>query len=70
MSVISILSDYFSRDELAKDLSVTTRTLERWHAQRKGPPVTFIGRKAYYRRDAVAKWLLANEQEQPRAGVR
>lgn len=53
--------------EFAEQAGVSTRTVKRWRDQRIGPPFIRMGRRILYRRDAVAEWLLANEQEQPRS---
>jgi hypothetical protein len=34
---------------------------------RTGPAFIRLGRKIYYRRAAIEAWLIAKEQEQPRA---
>ena len=56
-----VLSGWVDRQALAKELSISDRTLARWAAERIGPPFVKVGRKAWYRREAVAKWL--KEQE-------
>ena len=57
----SILSDYMSQLELARQLQITVRTLQNWQQLRTGPPVTIIGRKHYYRIKSVEDWLAARE---------
>lgn len=64
---MAICDDLFSVDDLATELDVTRRTIERWHAQRIGPPRIKIGKRVYYRGAAVREWILSQEQEQPRA---
>jgi hypothetical protein len=61
----SILSNYFTRAELAKELGRTIRTLERWEAARTGPPITRLGKQPLYRRQAVQDWLLHQERHPP-----
>jgi hypothetical protein len=56
------LADYQSEDELAEELNRSPRTLARWRAARIGPPYVLIGRGVYYRRAAVAEWLLKRER--------
>ena len=46
------------------------RSAQRERAQGIGPAFIRIGRKIYYRKAAIEEWLLAQEQAQPRAGVR
>jgi hypothetical protein len=57
-----ILSEYMTPEELARELRVCKRTLDRWHAGRTGPPRITVGRKPLYRRAAVAQWLLKRER--------
>lgn len=54
-------ADLLTPDEVADELETTRRTIDRWHSRRIGPPRIKIGRKVYYRREAVRDWLLANE---------
>jgi transcriptional regulator with XRE-family HTH domain len=58
----TVLGDYLTDAQLAKELGVSTRTLMRWEAARYGPPRIIVGRKLYYRREAVEKWLLGRER--------
>lgn len=46
---------------------VSLRTVQRERAQRVGPPYIKLGRKIFYRKEAIEAWLLAKEQAQPRA---
>ena len=62
----SVLSDYLTHDELAKQLDVHPRTIERWRAAGVGPPVTRIGREPYYNIDTTREWLRSREQKMPR----
>ncbi len=57
-----------SRHNLAEQLGVSTRTLDRWHAHRKGPPRVKCGNMIGYRQDAVEKWLSANETRPTNGG--
>ncbi|TFL20272.1 helix-turn-helix transcriptional regulator [Jannaschia formosa] len=50
-----------TRDEAAMRLSVSPRTLDRWHVLRKGPPRTTAGRRVLYRPEALDQWLLERE---------
>jgi Helix-turn-helix domain len=59
----SLLAGYLSPDELAAELEVCTKTLDRWRVFDEGPPVTKIGRKTYYSRSGVAEWLREREQQ-------
>lgn len=61
----SLLSNYFTRPDLAKELGRTIRTLERWEAARTGPPITWLGKQPLYRRQAVQDWLLQQKRHPP-----
>lgn len=68
---MSIRDLYNSKVEQARELNVSTRTLDRWWAERRGPPRTKIGKQVMYRKDSTAKWLLSKEavaiRDQPEA---
>jgi len=57
-----ILSEFMTKGELALELRRDARTLDRWTALDMGPPRTYVGRTALYRRASVKKWLAAQEQ--------
>lgn len=62
MSKPELLADYDTPEELAASLGVCTKTLDRWRLDKKGPPITRIGRRPYYHRDSVKAWLRSQEQ--------
>jgi Helix-turn-helix domain len=62
-----LLRDYLLPDELAAELNVCEKTLDRWAAVGEGPPKTKIGRKTYYSRAGVAAWLRSREEKSKRA---
>lgn len=62
---LNLFTDWISREQLARELRLTSDTLARWEARREGPPCTRIGRKTLYRRAAVLDWIRAQEQAQP-----
>lgn len=62
-----ILDGYLSRSKLAEQLGKHERTLERWSMLRIGPPITWVGRKPYYKIDSTRDWLRFREQKMPRA---
>lgn len=62
-----ITEDLILEQDLASELNRDARTLQRWRAQRMGPPFIRIGRQIFYRREAVREWFLSLEQTQPRA---
>ena len=51
-----------TKTDTANLLGVSERTLDRWHALRKGPARVSAGRKVLYRMAAVSAWLSANEE--------
>ena len=57
-----LLSDYLSDTELAAELAVSKRTIERWRRFGKGPPRTKIGKKNLTRRGSVRAWLRSHEE--------
>ena len=65
----SVLAEYMTRDELAKQLDRCARTLDRWSSLNLGPPRTILGRRVLYRRQAVAEWLRAQEEKLPRCAA-
>ena len=58
-----LLEGYVNREQLAKELGKTLRTIDRWERRRIGPPRVVIGRMILYRREAVREWLLSQEQQ-------
>lgn len=58
----NLLEGYINHQEAAQRLGVSSRTLTRWNAQRKGPPHTKIGRVTLYRVTGLVEWLLQNER--------
>jgi len=53
-------------EQLAKQLNVTTRTLQRWELQRTGPIRVVIGRQVFYRVTTVEAWLASRESQRSR----
>jgi hypothetical protein len=58
----NVLAGYLTPDELATELDVCTKTLDRWRVFGEGPPITKVGRKVYYKRDGVITWLQTREK--------
>lgn len=52
-----ILDNYLTRDQLAAELGVTTRTISRWRWERKGPPAHRIAGRVMFKRPDVEAWL-------------
>jgi len=56
-----VLDGYLSREELAQQLDVNTRTIDRWESLGQGPPRVAIGRTILYKLDSVRDWLASRE---------
>ena len=63
-----LLEGWLNRSELAKELTLSVDTLQRWETRRVGPPCVRVGRKVLYRKEAVRDWL--REQEARKTGQR
>jgi hypothetical protein len=59
---VAVLPEYMTPEELADELSICKRTLDRWHTSRTGPPRVTVGWRPLYRREAVADWLRSRER--------
>jgi predicted DNA-binding transcriptional regulator AlpA len=66
----TVLSEYMTPEELADELGICRRTLDRWHTSRTGPPRVTVGRRPLYRREAVTEWLRSREQNLSERGRR
>ena len=62
-----LLTGWLNRTDLARELTLSVDTLQRWETRRFGPPCVRVGRKVLYRMGAVRDWL--REQEARKAGV-
>ena len=62
-----LLTGWLDRADLARELTLSVDTLQRWETRRMGPPCVRVGRKVLYRMEAVRDWLC--EQEARKAGV-
>ena len=65
-----LLAGYISETELAKQLGIGLRTLRYWRKQGVGPPLTYIGRKPYFKISSVTTWLNSRERPMPRQDKR
>ena len=66
MSAENILENYITDTELAKQLDVSKRTLDRWRKLRIGPPPTACGRSYIYKIQSARRWLDSCEQQMVR----
>jgi hypothetical protein len=62
-----LLTGWLDRTDLARELTLSVDTLQRWETRRFGPPCVRVGRKVLYRMEAVREWLC--EQEARKAGA-
>jgi len=62
-----LLIGWLNRTDLARELTLSVDTLQRWETRRMGPPCVRVGRKVLDRMEAVRDWL--REQEARKAGV-
>jgi hypothetical protein len=62
-----LLTGWLNRTDLARELTLSVDTLQRWETRRMGPPCVRVGRKVLYRMEAVRDWL--REQEARKAGA-
>ena len=60
--LMDFLTGFISEDEYAARRGVTLRTCQRDRQLRKAPPYVQLGRRIFYRQDAVREWLLRNER--------
>ena len=62
----NFLNGFLPEEEYARHRGVTVRTCQRARQLRKAPPYIKLGRRIFYRVDAVREWLLKNERaDQP-----
>jgi hypothetical protein len=66
----AVLDGWLTRPELAAEIRISEDTLARWETRRIGPPCVRIGRKVYYRKEAVREWLRDQEARKARGGRR
>ena len=62
-----MLTDLIPESEYAAQRGICIRSAQRERALRIGPPFVKLGRRVFYRPEAIAEWILAQEQAQPRA---
>ena len=62
-----LLTGWLNRTDLARELTLSVDTLQRWETRRVGPPCVRVGRKVLYRMEAVRDWL--RDQEARKAGA-
>ena len=60
-----VLEGFLRREELARQLGLSPRTIDRWQALREGPPRVHVGRTILYNVESVREWLRSREQKVP-----
>ena len=53
-----LLDDFLTEEEAAAQLGKDIRALQRWRALGEGPPVNFLGKTPYYRKETTRDWIL------------
>jgi predicted site-specific integrase-resolvase len=64
-SANALTGDLLSRAEVAKGFAVSQHTLRKWEISGHGPPTIRVGRRIFYRAEAVRRWLLEQEVKTP-----
>lgn len=62
MTANELLSEFVSREELAKLLKISPRTVDRYGTLPNGLPFLMIGGRKMFRLSSVEKWLAAREK--------
>ena len=65
MTTKNVLDGYLTRADLAQQFDKSQRTLDRWAAQRIGPPRTVIGQTVLYAVEDVQGWLRDQREIRP-----
>jgi predicted DNA-binding transcriptional regulator AlpA len=58
-----VLDGFLRREELAQQLGLSSRTIDRWEALRIGPPRVCVGRTILYQIQSVREWLISREKQ-------
>jgi predicted DNA-binding transcriptional regulator AlpA len=58
-----VLAGFLRREELAAQLGISPRTIDRWQVSRLGPPRVHVGRTILYSVESVREWLHSREQK-------
>lgn len=65
-AVLRERAELLTEEDVAAMVDVEVRTVQNWRSGDDGPPFVKVGRSAFYRFDAVKKWIASREQR--RAG--
>ena len=66
---VDFLEGYISEHDYARRRGISVRTAQRDRQLRQSPPFTVLGRKIYYRIEALKEWLLSQERKKDRAAT-
>ena len=55
-------NELLSEGETAELFGLAPVTLRNWRSLRQGPAFVKIGRKAFYRRETITKWIASRER--------
>jgi len=58
----NLLADLLPVPDAAREMQRCRRTLDRWRRDGIGPDFIRLGRQVYYRREALRRWILAQER--------
>lgn len=67
MAAITEQLDLLSEEDAARELGLHPGSLARWRRRREGPPFITVGRRIFYRREALRDWLLSREIQPQRS---
>lgn len=65
MAKTKLLEGYSSEQEVARQLGIAVRTLQKWRELKIGPAWTRMGKRAVYYRDAAILEYLAAQEVKP-----
>ncbi len=60
-SIEHLSDEYWDESKAAQFCGVRPHTLRVWNVRRYGPPRIKVGRKVYYRVEALKEWLKSRE---------
>ncbi|WP_442577757.1 helix-turn-helix domain-containing protein [Mesorhizobium sp. ASY16-5R] len=58
----ALLDGYLTRDELAREMGLNPRTIIRYQNQPDGLPSTKFGKRVFFKRESVARWIEKHER--------
>ena len=60
-NALTITGNLLSRAKVAEEFDVSEHTLRKWEISGQGPPTIRVGRRVFYRAEAVRQWLMEQE---------